>query len=110
MASNRDGQIVMTRELLTLRVSPDNEIGMTPYYLLALLSSSVVQAQTRPLTFYDTTLPNMGDRWRELLLPLHTDPDEAAKMSDAVEQAIAAKWGAQAAIEDLRRSMGGLVT
>ncbi len=110
MASRRDAQIVMTRELLTLRVSPDNEVGMTPYYLLALLSSNVVQDQTRPLTFYDTTLPNIGDRWRELLLPVYKDAAQAARMSEAVEQAIAAKWAAQDDIESLRRTMGGLVT
>lgn len=110
MASPRDSKIVMTRELLTLRVDPDNSIGLTPYYLLALLSSHDVQTQMRPLIFYDTTLPNIGGRWCELRLPIHTSRDEIVQMSNTVEQAIKAKWHAQEEIETLRRAVGGLVT
>ena len=60
MASPRDRRVLVTRELLTLRINPDNTTGLTPYYLLALLSSDVVQGQIRRLTFMDTTLPNSG--------------------------------------------------
>ncbi len=110
MASSRDAQIVLTRELLTLRVAESNAMGLTPYYLLALLSSQDVQSQTRPLTFYDTTLPTIGGRWRELLLPVHENPTDIADMSQSVEQAIRAKWSAQDGIELLRQAVGGLVT
>ena len=109
MASHRDEQIVMTRELLTLRVE-ENELGLTPFYLLALLSSRDVQAQSHALTFYDTTLPNIGNRWRELRLPFHNKVDDMVAMSETVEQAVRGKWAAQDAIERLRRSVGGLVT
>ena len=50
MASPRDKQIVLTRELLTLRVR-ENDIGLTAFYLLALLSARDVQTQSHPLTF-----------------------------------------------------------
>ena len=110
MASDRDRCIVLTRELLTLRVEPGNESGMTPYYLLALLSSSIVQDQIRRLTFIDTTLPNIGDRWRELRLPIHKNPDELAETSDKVEQVVRQKWAAQDTIEQLRKTLGGIVT
>ncbi len=110
MASKRDRRIVMTRELLTLRVCPENERGLTPYYLLALLSSRVVQDQIRRLTFIDTTLPNIGERWRELRLPFHKNPDQIRKTSDAVKQVIRQKWAAQDNIERLRGTLGGMVT
>ena len=109
MASPRDKQIVLTRELLTLRVM-DNELGLTPFYLLALLSARDVQAQIHPLTFYDTTLPTIGDRWRELRLPFHENLNDMAVMSKTVEQAVRWKWAAQDNIECLRRAVGGLVT
>ena len=75
---------------------------------LALLSSSAVQEQVRRLTFIDTTLPNIGDRWRELRLPV---PEEMmCRMNRVVKQAIDRKWEAQDGIESLRREIGGMVT
>ncbi len=110
MASHRDKKIVMTRELLTLRVNPQNSMGLTPYYLLALLSSHDVQAQMRPLIFYDTTLPTVGERWRELRLPIHTNQSDIEDVSDAVRLAVMSKWEAQEKIDLLRQSIGGIVT
>ena len=98
------------RELLTLRVKQNNRHGITPYYLMALLSSSVVQDQMRRLTFIDTTLPNIGKRWRELLLPFHNGKNEINRMSDTVKKAIDQKWAAQRNIEELRHSIGGMIT
>lgn len=110
MASPRDAKIVMTRELLTLRVNAGNGYGITPYYLLALLSSQTVQEQTAPLTFIDTTMPNIGDRWRLLRLPLHIDPDERDEMAGVVQRAIQQKWSAQDDIDGLRIAIGEIVT
>lgn len=110
MASERDRQVMMTRELLTLRVNPKNKMDITPYYLLALLSSEVVQNQIRRLTFVDTTLPNIGDRWRELRLPVHKNSATMRTISNSVKQAIQMKWSAQNNIEQLRYKVGGIVT
>ena len=110
MASKRDKRVVMTRELLTLRVDPKNKLKITPYYLLALLSSKDVQDQIRRLTFIDTTLPNIGDRWQELMLPMHNSAEEIRTMSDKVKRVIRRKWEAQDDIDRLRRTVGGMVT
>ena len=110
MASKRDSKVVLTRELLTLRVTPNNEHRITPYYLLALLSSGQVQDQIRKLTFIDTTLPNIGDRWRELQLPVHTNISAMHRMGNTVKKAIELKWSAQKNIEELRDKMGRIVT
>lgn len=107
MASPRDQRVLMTRELLTLRVVTPNDYGVTPYCLLALLSSRVVQEQVRRLTFVDTTLPNIGDRWRELRLPMPKDEETMRRMDLIVKQAIDRKWEAQDGIDSLRREIGG---
>ncbi|MYB38324.1 MAG: hypothetical protein F4Y26_13290 [Gammaproteobacteria bacterium] len=99
----------MFRASLTLRVF-DHSDGITPYYLLALLSSRAVQDQTASLTFYDTTLPTIGDRWRELRLPVHMDAGERQQMSDRVRAVIELKWAAQNDIDDLRQRIGEIVT
>ena len=109
MASERDEMVVLTRELLTLRVQ-DNDYGFTPYYLLALMSSQLVQDQIESLVFIDTTLPNIGDRWRELLLPVHLKRNEIDEFSARVSSAIKKKWAAQREIQGLRAAIGGLVT
>lgn len=110
MASRRDKQVLMMRELLTLRVKPKNDYGITPHYLMALLSTPDVQAQLSRLTFIDTTLPNIGDRWRELRLPIHKDKAEITRMSADVKRAIDGKWQAQDGIDRLRHKLGRIVT
>lgn len=110
MASPHDSDVLLTRELLTLRVHPNNSTGITPYYLLALLSSDLVQNQIDGLVFIDTTLPNIGDRWKDILLPVHADAKEIQAVSKQVEDAVRRKWESQAMINDLRRDLGRMVT
>ncbi len=60
--------------------------------------------------FFDTTLPNIGDRWRYLTIPVHEDADEVARISAEVEKSIRSKWAAQDGINVLREQLGGIVT
>ena len=109
MASARDRSVLLTRELLTFRVvEKNNEYGITPYYLLALLASRPVQDQLESKTLIDTTLPTLGDRWRSLVLPVHTNSDEARRVSERIEEAIRSKWAAQAGIDQLSGELGDL--
>ena len=111
MAAARDRRVLLTRELLTLRVrNLDNPYGITPFYLLALLSSTEMQQQVAPYVFVDTTLPNLGDRWRYLVLPIHRDRSEAARVSEQVETAMRSKWRAHAIADELRATLDDLVT
>ena len=111
MASPRDRYVLLTRELLILRLpKKENRHGLTPFYLLAMLSSKCVQEQIGNLVFIDTTLPNIGDRWRYLTIPVHTDTNEVKRVSDEVERSIRDKWAAQERIERLRNQLGGIVT
>lgn len=50
----------------------------------------------------DATLPNIGQRWRELILPIHQDKAKARKISRIAEEAIRKKWQAQDDIQNLR--------
>lgn len=111
MASPRDRRVLLTRELLTFRIrNPENEYGLTPFYLLAMLSSSGVQEQITNLVFVDTTLPNIGDRWKHLILPFHENHERVAEISTGIEIAIREKWSAQDRVDSLRDELGGVVT
>ena len=111
MASSRDERVLLTTELLTLRVSnKDNKYGITPYYLLALLSSKAVQDQLYYYVFIDTTLPNIYDRWKNLILPIHTDLQEIDRISKQVEEVMHHKWTAQEQTDILRNQIGKIVT
>ena len=111
MASHRDSKVLLTRELLTFRVTnPNNRHGITPFYLIAMLSSKTIQDQIHDLVCYDTTLPNLGDRWKLLTLPVHRDSEEINRISQEVEEVIRAKWSAQDSIDELRNRLGSIIT
>ena len=111
MVSPHDLRVLLTRELLVLRVEREpNACGLDPYYLLYLLSHRLVKMQEFNRVLIETTLPNIADRWRDLRLPFFGDPDEAAAVSEQVREAITAKWEAVDKIERLRREHGELTT
>lgn len=72
--------VVLTREVLVLRAM-ENRRGIDPALLLALMSLKVVQQQYGHLALMNTNREDLGDRWREVRIPL---PD-----SDAAREAVA---------------------
>ena len=111
MASPRDENVLLTREILTFRVLKENSYGIDAFYLLWLLSSEFVQKQIKPKVFIDTTLPNIGGRWREIILPIHKDREKLNKISLSVKKAIRQKWKSQEEIQKIRDMTGsGIVT
>ena len=112
MASPKDKEVLLTREILTFRVlQEENPYGLDAFYLLFLLSSDFVQKQIESKVFTDTTLPNIGHRWKELVLPIHKDRKKAAEISRLTREVIENKWKAQAGVQQLReRTRSGIVT
>ncbi len=89
MASPRDCEVLLTKELLTLRLlDTDNRHGLTSFYLLAALSSKTVQDQIPNLVCIDTILPTIGDRWAHLVLPIPEDQAETSAISADVETSV----------------------
>ncbi len=88
----------------------ENKYGITPFYLLATLSSKSVQNQISNLVCVDTTLPTIGDRWKHLVLPIHRNKKDIERISQEVESIIRGKWLAQDQINNLREEYGGVTT
>lgn len=96
-----DEDVALTREIHILRVIKGNSAGLSPYYLLYLLSSNAVAQQTKARVFLDTTLPNISDRYLDIRLPWETDSARRAEISSRVESALKAKWSAMANVRKL---------
>ena len=106
----RDTNAVLTSELLTLRVNQENPHGITPAYLLSMLSTRTVQKQVPPKVCIDTTLPNLGDRWKTIVVPIHQDANVVAAIGNATDAIITKRREAWDDLDALAQQLGTLVT
>jgi hypothetical protein len=72
-------QVVLTREVIVLRV--EDGAPFDPFYLLWALSLQVVRAQWRRVIFMQTNREDVGDRYREVILPIPPNRSEATAVS-----------------------------
>ena len=110
MVSPYDLEVLLTREILVLRVKKGNECGLTPHYLLYLLSHRLVAMQSFSKVLIETTLPSIGDRWKELKLPLFADMGTMDATIAQVEDVVKAKWRAHEMLRLIKIQHGELVT
>ena len=100
MVSPFDTDVVLTREILVLRVSKlENKYNLDPYYLIYLLNHPLVAMQTKNKVFIETTLPNIGHRWKEVYLPISNNVEHINTIKTKVKSAIKSKWSA---VEELK--------
>ena len=111
MVSTFDTKALFTREILLLRVNKlNNKYGIDPYYLLYLLSTEIVQMQAFNKVLIETTLPNIGNRWRELKLPISNLESERVNISKRIKYVMDKKWDAVEEINRLKSDLGNLLT
>ena len=111
MVSPFDIKSLLTREILILRViKEDNIYDLNPFYLLYLLSHNLTQLQSFNKVLIETTLPNIGDRWNELMLPISKDKKQREMISKRMKSVIMNKWKAIEELEKLKEELGDLTT
>lgn len=111
MVSPFDKEALYTREILILRVTDDeNEYGLNPYYLLYLLSHKLTHLQAKNKILIETTLPNIAERWKELMLPIDIDKRQREFITNKIKEVITSKWDAIEKIDILKLELGDLVT
>jgi type I restriction enzyme M protein len=111
MASPYDKEVLLTREILVLRViNSNNKYNLDPYYLLYLLSHKLTQMQSTNKILIETTLPNIANRWSELMLPISRDENERIRISTQIKNVINDKWKAVKRLDDLKIELGDLTT
>jgi type I restriction enzyme M protein len=111
MVSPFDKEALYTREILLLRVTEEeNEYGLNPYYLLYLLSHKLTHLQAKNKILIETTLPNIAERWKELMLPIDTNPKQREFITNKIKEVITSKWEAIEKIDNLKQELGDLIT
>lgn len=86
MVTRHDEQIVIQSHLLKLRVH--DAAPFDSHFLLAVLSSTPVQAQIRSLSFTQDIIDSLGDRIRDVLIPVPRDRDRLEAISRKVQRVI----------------------
>ncbi|MDE8280666.1 N-6 DNA methylase [Erysipelothrix rhusiopathiae] len=70
---DKDLKSIFTREILIIRIKKvNNKYGITPFNLLYLMNTDDFKKQLPNKIMMDTTLPNIGDRWKELRIPAYS--------------------------------------
>jgi len=111
LVSPYDTEVLLTREILVMRVlKENNDYDITPYYLVYLLSHHLVQMQLYNKILMETTLPNIGNRWAELRLPVHNDKETRKRISEKIRSVFEKKWNAQKSIIELQEELGNVNT
>jgi len=111
LISEFDTGILLNHHSIVFRVvKEENEYGIDPFYLLYLFSHDLTQRQLFNKVLIDTTLPNIGDRWQELLLPVSKDRNERSKIAGKIREAFEQKWKVQKLITELSGEYGRLTT
>lgn len=104
MLSRFDTNIFLNHHTLIFRINNEfNKYGIDSYYLLYLLTHRITKQQFFNKIMIDTTLPNIGDRWKELLLPLHNDEETRKQIKGEIKKLFEEKWQLEEKIESLKK-------
>ncbi len=110
IVSPLDINVLLNHHSIVFRVvKENNEYDLTPFYLLYLFSHKLTQKQLFNKIMVDTTLPNIGDRWSELRLPIANDKNERKRISFQIEAAFKKRWSAQNEIVKIKDEFGDFV-
>lgn len=88
MITKYDTKIVYQSHLYKIRVADGNQYNLDKYYLLAVLSSEYVRQQIFAKTFSQDIINSLGDRLKELIIPITTDKKRMDKISGMVKKSI----------------------
>ncbi|MBM3130092.1 MAG: hypothetical protein FJ009_15895 [Chloroflexi bacterium] len=89
MVTRLDAKIIIQSHLKKIRaLRPE---ALDPFYLFYLLNSNIVQRQIAVKTFTQATLSTIGNRLREIVLPIASDSEERERIGRHVQAIIKQK-------------------
>jgi len=84
LVTESDLPLLYQSHILKFRVAGDSPI--TPYMLMACLSAPIVKAQIRSKQFTADIIDTVGDRFKEILLPVPRDRKVVARITAEVKE------------------------
>ena len=97
-----DTEILLNSHCFVIRiVKLENEYEIDPHYLLYLFSHKLVKDQLYNKVMIDTTLPNIGDRWKELLLPISRSASTVKEIKREMSEIFSYRQMSEALITEL---------
>ena len=88
MITKYDTRMVYQSHLYKIRVAEDNIYNLDKYYLLAVLSSEYVRQQIFAKTFSQDIINSLGDRLKELIIPIAKDSNHVKHIAGMVKKTI----------------------
>lgn len=88
MITKYDTRVVYQSHLYKIRVAEDNIYNLDRYYLLAVLSSEYVRQQIFAKTFSQDIINSLGDRLKELIIPIAKDLNHVKHIAGMVKKTI----------------------
>lgn len=82
-----DTKVVYQSHIYKFRVHA-NELGITPQYLLAAMSTNYLRAQIEAKTCTLDIINSLGDRYRELIIPIPKDKNMLSEISAEVKRSV----------------------
>ena len=64
---------------------------------------NITNQQSKNKIFIDTTLPNIGDRWKEIYIPVYKDKDKMNEIKNKVEEVVESQWNSLKHIDEMKR-------
>lgn len=99
-----DLKMVYQSHLYKIRVN-ENKKGITPYLLLSLLTNSYVQKQIKSKQFTQDIIDSLGDRIKEIKLPIPKSSAERKKIEAITKQIIDLRCQAKELTKSLATSI-----
>lgn len=111
LVSKFDTGVLLNHHSLVFRViDENNKYGIDAFYLLYLFSHNLTQKQLYNKVMIDTTLPNIGERWKELYLPISKDDKLIDSIKERIKKLFEKKWESIGEIDKLRKDFGEFTT
>lgn len=88
MITKYDTRMVYQSHLYKIRVAEDNIYNLDRYYLLAVLSSEYVRQQIFAKTFSQDIINSLGDRLKELIIPIAKNSNHVKHIAGMVKKTI----------------------
>ena len=103
MVSAYDTQIIYQSHLYKIRVH--DQAPVTNYLLLAMLSSPFVVSQIKSLSFTQDIIDSLGDRIKDIILPIPKEEGRKREVSDMVKMAIRSRIEARELARQARHAI-----